>query len=183
MQFYYDVRDRLDARIGGFDFIFKHLQTLKNPFIVETGCARQEDNYHGDGQSSLLFDKYINEYGGGFITVDIGESEVEYCVSRMISNNTSVVRDDSLSFLRRLNTVLLSQNIKIDFLYLDAEGGDDVAMHTLEELMIIMPSLREGCLIGVDDGPGKCRYVTEYFQSLNPPKSPVFSEYQTFFKL
>lgn len=183
MQFYYDVRERLQARMTGFDYIFDYLKTIENPFIVETGCARQEDNYHGDGQSSLLFDKYINEYGGGFITVDIGEKEVEYCKSKMTCKNTTVVRDDSLNFLRGLNSVLLSQNIKIDFLYLDAEGGSDIAMHTLEELKIIMPSLREGCLIGVDDGPGKCRYVTEYFQSLNPPKSPVFSGYQTFYKL
>jgi hypothetical protein len=100
----------------------------------------------------------------------------------MISKNTTVVRDDSLVFLEKLNKSLISQNIKIDFLYLDAEGGDDIAMHSLEELKIIMPSLKEGCLIGVDDGPGKCRYVTEYFAKLNPPKQPVFSDYQTFFK-
>jgi len=183
MQFYYDVRHKLEQRTNGFDYIFDYLRTIDNSFIVETGCARQEDNYHGDGQSSLLFDKYINEYGGGFITVDIGEEEVKYCHSKMIAENTSVVMDDSLSFLERLNPVLVSQDIKIDLLYLDAEGGDDVAFHTLKELMIIMPSLREGCLICVDDGPGKCRYVSDYFASLRPPRFPVFAEYQTFFKL
>jgi hypothetical protein len=183
MQFYYDVRIRLQNRISGFDYIFEYLKTIENPLIVETGCARQEDNYHGDGQSSLLFDKYINEYGGEFFTVDIGEKEVEYCLSKMICKNTHVTLDDSLNYLKQLNETLLSQNRKIDFLYLDSEGGTDIALHTLEELKIIMPSLKEGCLIGIDDGPGKCRYISEYFAKLDPPNQPVFSAYQTFFKL
>jgi len=183
MQFYYDVRGLLANRTGGFDYIFEYLKTIENPLIVETGCARQVDNYSGDGQSSLLFDKYIKEYGGEFFTVDIGEKEVEYCLSRMTCENTHVTLDDSLNYLTQLNETLLSQNRKIDFLYLDSEGGTDIAMHSLEELKIIMPSLKEGCLIGVDDGPGKCLYVSEYFAGLTPSKSPAFAEYQTFFKL
>jgi hypothetical protein len=54
IQFYSKVRDRLGNRIDGFDLIFKYLRKIKNPIIVETGCARTNDNYGGDGQSSLL---------------------------------------------------------------------------------------------------------------------------------
>jgi len=64
MKFYEDVRHMLDKRATGFDFIFNYLKDIKDPFIIETGCARIENNYAGDGQSSLLFDKYTNEYGG-----------------------------------------------------------------------------------------------------------------------
>ena len=77
MKFYEDVRDQLGKRATGFDFIFNYLKDIRNPFIVETGCARQENNYEGDGLSTLLFDKYINEYGGYLAAVDkIGRAHV-----------------------------------------------------------------------------------------------------------
>jgi len=159
MKFYDEVRDRLGHRISGFDFIFEYLKNTQNPLIVETGCARQEDNYSGDGQSSLLFDKYINEYGGEFHTVDISEESVNYSRSKMTSPNSHVAQSDSILYLKNLNAQLLKQNRKIDFLYLDSFDAprDDPttvqmsALHHLYELLTIAPSLKPGALIGVDD--------------------------------
>ena len=159
MDFYNEVRGRLGHRVTGFDFIFNHLNTLEQPFIVETGCARQLDNYEGDGQSSLLFDKYIQEHGGFFWTVDLAEESVNYSKSKMTSENSVVTLGDSITKLRELNTLLTEENKKIDFLYLDSfdapKNKPDVvrqsALHHLYELLTIAPSLKTGALIGVDD--------------------------------
>lgn len=200
MKFYDDVRNRLGDRTSGFDFIFNHLKGIENPLIVETGCARKEDNYDGDGQSSLLFDKYINEYGGEFFTVDISEESVDYCVSKMTSPNSHVILSDSITYLKQLNKQLLDQNRKIDFLYLDSfdapKDSPDIitisALHHLYELITIMPSLKPDALIGVDDNwndyieglqilEGKGKIIFDYMSKIS--NSPVHASYQIFWKL
>jgi len=196
MQFYDDVRPRLGQRIMGFDYIFNYLSRIKDPLIVETGCARQDNNYEGDGQSSLLFDKYISERGGHFITVDISEQSVNYCKSKMISENSLVVKNDSVSFLQQLNQKLLSEGKKIDFLYLDSfdapRDQPDVvynsALHHLYELMTIMPSLAPRALIGVDDNwnedgkmKGKGQLIADYMSKIG--NEPTLNLYQIFWKL
>lgn len=189
MKFYDDVRSKLDHRQMGFDFIFRYLQKVKQPLIVETGCAREEDNYSGDGQSSLLFDKFIKEYGGEFYTVDLSKESVEYCKSKMTSDHSSVVESDSITYLKTLNSFLLTSNKKIDFLYLDSFDAprDDPqvvymsALHHLYELLTIAPSLKSGALIGVDDNwlteiekdkfilAGKGQFVFDYMTKSGRP--------------
>lgn len=196
MKFYNDVRSKIGAnRQGGFDYIFDYLKTIQNPLIVETGCARQEDNYAGDGQSSLLFDGYINEYGGEFYTVDISPESVEYCRSK-VSSKSTVVQEDSITYLKKLNLELQAQNKKIDFLYLDSfdapQDNPQVlftsALHHLYELTTILPSLKPGALIGVDDCwmeagmvSGKGKFVTDYMNKINNP--PAYMGYQFFWKI
>ena len=195
MQFYDDVRSRLGHRQSGFDYIFDYLKTLKEPLIVETGCARQLDNYEGDGQSSLLFDKYINEYGGYFWTVDLSEESVNYSKSKVISENIAVSLGDSITKLKELNTVLLQSEKKIDFLYLDSfdapRDQPEVvymsAVHHLYELVTIAPSLVDGALIGVDDNwvengqlAGKGQFVFDYMQKSGRPL--CHDGYQLFWK-
>jgi hypothetical protein len=200
MQFYNDVRSKLVHRTDGFDFIFRYLKTVENPLIVETGCARQLDNYEGDGQSSLLFDKYIKEYGGEFHTVDISEESTRYCESRMTSSNSVVYTDDSITRLKKLNQKFQAENKKIDFLYLDSFDAprDDPevcsrsALHHLFELLTIIPSLKTGALIGVDDNwieskdnnnflCGKGFIIYEYMNKIDNPLS--HNGYQLFWKL
>ena len=196
MQFYNDVRPRLGHRMMGFDYIFNYLSRIKEPLIVETGCARQDNNYEGDGQSSLLFDKYIAERGGHFITVDIAEESIQYCKSKMTSEHSLVVKNDSVSFLQQLNQKLISDGKKIDFLYLDSfdapRDQPDVvynsALHHLYELMTIMPSLAQGALIGVDDNwnedgkmKGKGQLIADYMSKIG--NEPTLNLYQIFWKL
>ena len=53
------IASKLDNGEISFRKIFKYLDSLPNPIIiVETGCLRVKDNF-SDGQSTLLFDKYI----------------------------------------------------------------------------------------------------------------------------
>lgn len=199
MQFYDDVRSKLGHRQVGFDYIFNYLKGVHNPLIVETGCARQLDNYSGDGQSSLLFDKYTKEYGGEFHTVDISTESTDYCKSRMTSDNSHVYTNDSILQLQILNQKFLSEGRKINFLYLDSfdaprdkpEVCYQSALHHLYELLTIAPSLSPGCLIGVDDNwietnkqgqymAGKGQFIFDYMRKIN--NEPLLNAYQVFWK-
>jgi hypothetical protein len=199
MQFYNDVRDRLGHRRSGFDYIFQYFVDVENPLIVETGCARQMDNYEGDGQSSLLFDKFIKTYGGEFHTVDISKESTDYCKSRMTSNNSVVYTNDSIAQLKTLNQRFQQENRKVDFLYLDSFDAPrdnpeilyQSALHHLYELLTVAPSLKEGALIGVDDNwveqidgknilAGKGQFVFDYMQKSGRPL--VHDGYQLFWK-
>lgn len=194
MLFYEKIRHRLEHRVVGFDFIFEYLRGVQNPYIVETGCARKEDNYSGDGLSSLLFDSYINEYGGEFHTVDNSAESVRYCAGK-VSPSTVVILDDSLSYLKKLNSHLLRVNKKIDFLYLDSldspkENPDASymsALHHFYEYTTILPSLKYDALIGVDDCwlldnmvYGKGKVIFDYMQKTN--NFPCAMGYQFFWR-
>jgi len=198
MKFYDDVKHLLGDRRNGFDIIFDYLKNIENPIIVETGCAREEENYL-DGQSSLLFDKYINEYGGEFYTVDIAEKSVEFCQNKMISPNSHVTLDDSITYLKQLNKQLQSQNRKIDFLYLDSFDAPrdnpqvvfESALHHFYEFTTILPSLKPGALIAVDDNwieekenqyiiGGKGQMLFEYM--MKTKNQPISTGYQFIWK-
>ena len=72
-EYFDEVSQNLAGRSGSFKKIFKYLDDLKckEVFIVETGCYREEDNYSGDGCSTLLFDNYVKHRGGNVISIEI----------------------------------------------------------------------------------------------------------------
>ena len=54
-----NIAPKLAHREISFKKIFKYLDGLPTPIIIlETGCLRKAENFIGDGQSTLLFDKY-----------------------------------------------------------------------------------------------------------------------------
>jgi hypothetical protein len=192
MKFYNEVRNRLSIRACGFDYVFQYLRTIDNPVIVETGCARKEDNYEGDGMSSLLFDAYINEYGGSFYTVDISEESINFCKSKM-SNKSSITCGDSILYLKKLNEKFQSEDKKIDLLYLDSFDAPrnnpqqlwESQEHHFFEFITILPSLKKGALVCVDDNwtengrpAGKSRLLLKYMNKINNP--PALNAYQIF---
>lgn len=199
MDFYNEVRDRLGHRINGFDYIFQYFVDVDCPVIVETGCARKMDNYEGDGQSSLLFDKFIKQYGGEFHTIDISEESTDYCKKVMTCNRSHVYTNDSIAQLKTLNHQFQQENKKIDLLYLDSfdaprDNQEELfqsSLHHLYELLTISPSLKEGCIIGVDDNwteekdgqhyiMGKGQFIFDYMKKSGRPL--VQEGYQLFWK-
>jgi hypothetical protein len=181
LSFYETIRPKLgEHRQSGFDFIFEHLRKTDKPFILETGCARKEDNWFGDGLSSLLFDKYVQEYSGKFITIDISEESVNFCKSR-VSNRTELILGDSVKCLYELNQRLLTTNEKIDLLYLDSMDAPrdrpeivfQSAVHHLYEFIAINRSLKTGALVCVDDNwvinnmlEGKGKLIADHFHKI-----------------
>ena len=65
-QWFDEIFPKLGVRKDSFRKIFNYLDKLPDPIIiVETGCLRIKDNFIGDGQSTLLFDKYTQSRGEG----------------------------------------------------------------------------------------------------------------------
>ena len=76
-------------RRKGFELMINHLRQFSNPVIVETGCARWENNWAGDGMSTLIFDRYINDYSGEFYSVDNNEGNINFARSKISSKKRS----------------------------------------------------------------------------------------------
>lgn len=112
--------------------------------IVETGCAA-----HGT-KSTLLWDKFVNTFGGKVISVDLNQEAVDETNAKT-SSKTTVHCSDSLKLLPTLTE-------KIDFLYLDSYDVDFLnpkpsADHHLKEFYCIKELLNDGCIILIDDTP------------------------------
>ena len=173
------------SREEGFTKIFDYLRTKKDPIIVETGCYREVDNYEGDGCSTLLFDEFIEIYGGTLLSVDIDPKACE-----LASKNTfhaEVTNQDSIEFLSTLDG-------EIDLLYLDSYNIDDwtndweAASHHLKELFAAKNVIKPGTLIVVDDNMpnpqtnviplrvGKGRLINELMTALDI--EPYINDYQ-----
>ena len=180
-EYFAEVKGRLGAREKGFETIFSYLDKVKNPFIVETGTYREEDNYTGDGCSTLLFDHYINSNGGQLLSVDIDPKACKLA-RKNTSDKTEVIESDSVEFLATLIG-------KIDLLYLDSYNivnwMDDwaPAAHHLKELFAAKNAIKPGTLIVVDDNItangkrlGKGRLIYELMDCLDI--EPYIDDYQ-----
>ena len=110
-EYYSDIKPLLGLREIGFSRMFDYLDTIKDPVIVETGTVRKENNYEGDGCSTVLFDNYVGIMGGKLITVDIDPMACK--TAERLTTNAEVIESDSVEFLSTLTG-------KVDLLYLDS---------------------------------------------------------------
>lgn len=164
---------RLFHRRDGFHFILWKLLQLNRPvFIVETGTARQEGNWAGDGQSTLIWNWLMQEIGEHAVSVDIDPKAVE--VAHKQCSKVYCVCEDSVTFLKDMPD---DSAAKVDLLFLDSfDWGETKLQHSLSELhhagelAAIYSRLRSGCLIAVDDchaiDQGKHVLVQEFFNRL-----------------
>jgi hypothetical protein len=121
------------------------IQQKKDSYtIVETGCSA-----HGT-KSTLLWDIFVNIFGGKVCSVDLNNSAVVE-TNLLTSEKTTVTCSDSLTYLPTLNE-------KIDFLYLDSYDVDFLnplpsAKHHLKEFNCIKHLLHKGSIVLIDDTP------------------------------
>ena len=159
-EFFNSVNDQLGVRKTSFTKIFEYLDKLPGPInIVETGCLRIKDNFLGDGQSTLLFDKYIQsrENGSNLFTVDIDPEATKVCRS-IVSENVEIFTGDSVKYLNELMIRLYKEEKKISLFYLDSfdvnwQFPRQSAAHHLKELTAIINFISEKCMVVVDDAP------------------------------
>ena len=150
---------KLGKRAISFKKIIKYLDSLPDPIIIlETGCLRKVDSFSGDGQSTLIFDKYTQFRGNGsrVFSVDINEQNVNVCKS-IVSEKVYLERDDSIRFLSKFHN-LLNKKQKISLLYLDSFDVNwdypfESSAHHLKELTASMPYINKDTLVVVDDAP------------------------------
>lgn len=173
--------DLLGKRNSTFRKMFEHLLSQKeyNFTIVETGTVRMQSNFNGDGCSTVIFDNFVQVYGGTVYTVDINPDACALA-RKLTSNNTIVSINDSVSFLARFQ-----EPEKIDLLYLDSFDFDSnnphpSAFHHIKELTTVWAKLKVGCLIVVDDnfedGSGKGTYINDFMRNVGARLA--FDEYQ-----
>ena len=180
-EYFSGIKPRLNKRRAGFQKIFDVLGGLNSPVIVETGTYREENNYEGDGCSTLLFDSFVDYHGGVVLSVDIDPKACD--LAKENTCFTEVIESDSVEFLGTLEG-------KIDLLYLDsyniADWNNDwaPAAHHLKELFAAKDCIKEGTMIVVDDNLklpngkrlGKGRLIYELMESLDI--EPYFDDYQ-----
>lgn len=171
----------LGKRADSFNRIFEYLNSRnkQNYTIVETGTVRMENNFIGDGCSTILFDKYVSQLGGTVYTVDIN-SDACAVSRRLTSNNTIVVLGDSVSFLNKFRFPHEIDLLYLDSFDFDAENPHPSSFHHMKELATIWAKLTPGCLIVVDDnfedGKGKGTYVKDFL--INVGGKLLFDDYQ-----
>ena len=143
-EYFSNIKPQLAARARGFESIFCYLTELNKPVIIETGTYREENNYSGDGCSTLLFDNFIDLQCGGkgqLISVDIDPNAC--ALARDNTKHADVICSDSVEFLGTLYG-------KVDLLYLDSynitDWGNDweSSSHHLKELFAAKTSLPLG---------------------------------------
>lgn len=129
-----------------FNSLLELIKLNKDTYtIVETGCAAE----HGT-KSTLLWDNFVNIFGGKVISVDLNKKTVEKA-KKNVSNKTNIICLDSLKLLPTLNE-------PIDFLYLDSYDVNFLnptlsAEHHLKEFNSVKHLLHSGSIILIDDTP------------------------------
>jgi hypothetical protein len=132
-----------------FKELFKNMLEIKDPKIIETGIAS------AGTQSTYLFNEYVKKYGGRFWSVDTNDHLVNIHQGNMCPA-TTLVCNDSVKFLN--DWVKYNDDNKVDVVYLDSYDLDwynyyDSALHGLKEYTALLPSLKKGSLLLIDDTP------------------------------
>lgn len=183
---------RLLRRTESFRLIFSLLEDKKKDdyLIVETGCMREFENMEFDGMSTYLFDDFVRHKGGRVISIDISPENIKEA-ARYVSERVTFYRYDSVLALYHLwrQTPLPDP----DFLYLDSFDLDPAdplpsALHHLKELAAVMPRLKPGTILCVDDNLvldgkpiGKGKLVKEFLRDIGI--TPIYDGYQIVWQL
>jgi hypothetical protein len=153
-----EAEPRLEKRAKTFRLMFEYLDRQPGPIlIIETGVARQPDNWGGDGQSTVLFDRYVSARGPDSLVhaVDISADSVLACRG-MVGSQTTVHLQDSVKFLDELARsaeVLRPNLVYLDSYDLDWDYWFASAAHCLKEFAAITPLLNSDTLLVTDDSP------------------------------
>jgi len=172
--------DKMGARYESFGAMMAHLDEFQDGYIIETGCARQPENFDGDGMSTFWWE-FVQKHKPFLVhSVDINADAVKF--ARETFTNVTVHHMDSVQFLHLLNDEILG---KTRLLYLDSfdwshERHLESSFHHMMELATVYAKLPPGCMVVVDDrhteNLGKHFMVDLFFQKLGIP--PKFIGYQ-----
>lgn len=130
-----------------FKKLFKEMENIKNPIILESGIASYGTN------STYLFNEYVKKYGGFFWSVDINKNLVEKHKNNMCPA-TKLICDDSVNFFKDWSL----NNNKVDVIYLDSYDLDfynyePSGIHGLNEYNSLIPVIKKNTLLLIDDTP------------------------------
>lgn len=142
---------KLKVRFNSFSKAINLAIERNVKIIVETGTAREPDNWHGDGLSTILFGHFCQTFDSRLWTCDIEGEHIEMSrkLSQEYADRITYVVGDSVTFLHNFEG-------KIDFLYLDSfdsklEQMEASQQHNLNELKASEDKIHEGTIILIDD--------------------------------
>ncbi len=187
-----DYRDLLQKRAEGFRVMFELLEYMEASHyrILETGSLRLLDNWAGDGQSTRLFDAFVNFHNGVVFSVDIDPAVIAVARST-VSSRTHCICSDSVRFLNDF-TAMTGGCCGFDLIYLDSFDLDvnnpgPSAFHHMKELMAV-GRLKPGTIVAVDDNLvidghsiGKGYLVEAYFANIDVPL--IYNGYQKVWRM
>lgn len=178
---------KLGSRENTFRMIYKHMSRYTSGTIIETGTARTKDNWRGDGQSTLIWDLFLQDNikdearpEWKCVSIDIDKKNID--VARGQTSHIEYRCGDSVKVLSRLS---LSYVTNCRLLYLDSFDWTpalnfESSFHHLCELATIWRLLPSGCLIVVDDrhdpNNGKHWMVQRFMDKAGI--EPAFCDYQ-----
>jgi len=130
-----------------FKHLFKEMEGIKNPYILESGIASAGTN------STYLFNEYVRKYGGFFWSVDINKHLVDSCKGNMCPA-TELICSDSVTFFKNWSTSHDAANvIYLDSYDLDFYNPLPSGNHGLAEYKSLMPVIKKDTLLLIDDTP------------------------------
>ena len=126
-----------------------------------------------------MWDHFVRTHKGEVCTCDLDPQACQMTQSH-VSQSTHIWNMDSVKFLWHFVPPQPIDLLYLDSFDLDLKNPHPSALHHLKELCAIIPKLRKGTLIVVDDnfpnGPGKGAYVAQFMANLGNP--PVINDYQ-----
>src|SRR5215510_2009741 len=159
-----DAYPHLGHRQQSLKYVFKYLDDLARPvFVVETGCVRNMGTWTEEGQSTILFDRFVSRLPGSVMhSVDLDPEATALC-RKLVSSSVQLHTGDSVAFLRALARNPPPGFKYIDVLYLDALDVDFAnphpsALHHIKELVAISTLIGPQTLVVVDDSPFEATY-------------------------
>jgi hypothetical protein len=148
-------RHRGDGFLKIFEFL--EITNLESPIILETGSMRPGFTMEGDGQSTLLFDEFVQTTPWGHLyTVDIDPRAAEFTAEKC-SDRTTATCQDSVSFLWQWSMV--PSVIYLDSFDVDFAHPHNANFHAMKELCAISRFLKyPPMLIAIDD----CKFPRDF---------------------
>jgi len=178
----------LKRRADGFLKIFEELENMKKNkyLILETGTCRIPNNWEGDGQSTRLWNAFL-EYNknGKCYSVDIDPNACLIAKEMINTNYIDIICQNSISYLESI-----PENIKFDLIYLDSYDLDlnnihPSSMHHVRELLsVIHKNTTPNTILSIDDhynGNGKGKYISEWINDIG--FKTIYEGYQVVYKL
>jgi len=158
----------LDMRRDSFRLLFDELQKSQylnqsDLLLLETGTTSATTNWPFSGQSTLLFDRFLNfnHNDGQLFSVDLDPNSCDVSRSQT-SKKVSVHTGDSVAHLLSLAERWAAADTFVDVIYLDSwdvttenwsdMNDNDPSLHAMKELSAIFSRLRRpGGIVLVDD--------------------------------
>lgn len=187
---------KVGKRQESFLILVEHIMKCENPFIVETGTMRTEDNYEGDGMSSLLWYNVLGVLGkGNLLSIDANPEATNFARTKCKDGkyiSSDFRTGDSVESLKKYYS--FGSFRKIDLLYLDSVDmifPDPTAsfLHTLFEYLTVKEYLAPNALICVDDNikvvkdgtdkevfVSKGEFLRQYMEKIG--NTPIHESYQ-----